>query len=223
MSPGPTDFKRGAPAYLTINEVDQIDLGSDEVMELIRTHNKVFDSLGFIISAGVGIAGHAPPQLGPRTLLPNDATDPRFEVPAEHFPIVIANGGDEDNDKDEEHYRQADPTASPTSRSQASPTIPGAPRKTGTYQLPLQSKEPSEENSMHGSDQEYEDEEAAEGGGQEHGHKEALDTLAKNKKGKQARVADRGEISKVCVSCHYNGATPMVRYLDEPKKYQLAS
>jgi hypothetical protein len=76
---------------------------------------------------------------------------------------------------------------------------------------------------MHGSDQEYKDEEAAEGGGQEHRHKEALDTLAKNKKGKQARVADRGEISKVCVSCYYNGATPMVRYLDEPKKYQLAS
>jgi hypothetical protein len=37
---------------------------------------------------------------------------------------------------------------------------------------------------MHSSDQEYKDEEAAEGGGQEHRHKEALDTLAKNKKGK---------------------------------------
>ena len=137
MSPSPTDFKRGALAHLAIDEVDQIDLGSDEVMELMHTHNKVFDSLSFIISAGVSIAGYAPPQLGPRTLLPNDATDPRFKVPAEHFPIVIANGSDEDDDEDEEHHRQADPTASLTSHSQASPTIPGALRKTGTYQLPL--------------------------------------------------------------------------------------
>ena len=137
MSPSPTDFKRGALAHLAIDEVDQIDLGSDEVMELMHTHNQVFDSLSFIISAGVSIAGYAPPQLGPRTLLPNDATDPRFKVPAEHFPIVIANGSDEDDDEDEEHHRQADPTASLTSHSQASPTIPGALRKTGTYQLPL--------------------------------------------------------------------------------------
>jgi hypothetical protein len=102
-------------------------------MELIHTHNKVFDSLGFIISASVGITGYAPSQLGPRTLLPNDATDPRFKVPAKHFPIVVTNSSNEDDDEDEEHYRQADPTASPTSCSQASPTIPGALRKTGTY------------------------------------------------------------------------------------------
>jgi hypothetical protein len=61
MSPSPTDFKRGALAHLAINEVDQIDLGSDEVIELMRTHNKVFDSLGFIISAGVSITGYTLP------------------------------------------------------------------------------------------------------------------------------------------------------------------
>jgi hypothetical protein len=123
-----TDFKRGSIAHLNQAEVDLIDLNSSMVADLMDEYNKVFDFLGFIVNAGKGVEGHAPPQLGPRTLLLGSASDPRFEVPARYFPRVLANDGDEEDDDGDERHKQADPTPSPTA--------PGALKKTGTYKPP---------------------------------------------------------------------------------------
>jgi hypothetical protein len=128
IAPATTDFKRGSLAHLNQAEVDLIDLNSSMVADLMDKYNKVFDSLGFIVNAGKGVESHAPPQLGPRTLLLRSASDPRFEVPTGHFLRVLANDGDEEDDDDEERHKQADPTPSPTA--------PGAPKKTGTYKPP---------------------------------------------------------------------------------------
>jgi hypothetical protein len=78
-----------------------------------------------------------------------------------------------------------------------------------------------------GGDPDYvDDDTVVQAGVQEHGSDKATvaDTPAKsNKKGKQKAGSNLDEIKAVCVSCYYNNAADFVKYLDEPKKYQLAS
>jgi hypothetical protein len=244
LGPAVTDFKRGSSVFKAMAEVNKIRLHSPEVVQLLADNNRMYDSLGFIIPIPPVIAGAAaraeidsPDQSTPRSQLAisdksGSQSPSRFRVPAKHFPEVSADEEDEDEDLGAQTARQVSVVLnspwSPTGRgtppdNAGSPSAPHAPKKSAkTFGLSIQSKDSSaiEEEDEYVRDGDNEEE----GDGSSEFEPDTPMPEVKSKSKGKNKAADRGdEIKAVCASCHYNPAAEFVKYLDNSKKYKLAS
>ncbi|KAM0691541.1 hypothetical protein Q7P36_007740 [Cladosporium allicinum] len=224
-----TDFKRGSSVFKAMAEVNKIRLHSPEVVQLLADNNRMYDSLGFIIPIPPIIASAATRaeidslgQSTPRSQLAisnksGSQSPSRFRVPTKHFPKVSANEEDEDEDLSTQTARGTLPD------NAGSPSAPHAPKKSAkNFGLSIQSKDSSaieeEDKYVRDSDNKEEGNSSSEF----EPNTPILEVKSKSK-GKN-KAADRGdEIKAVCASCHYNLAAEFVKYLNNSKKYKLAS